>query len=86
VGKPGSVEADEKEKRLKQKAEYIFIDGLRFEKTSYGLVYCPEYQSGHRKHHCPDCIACAWCSDPRCAVCREPKQSQEKKKDLPCVR
>jgi hypothetical protein len=76
----------EKKEGLEQKAEYVCIDGLRFEKTPHGLVYCPEYQSGHRKHQCPDCIACAWCSDPRCAVCGEPKGAQQKKKRFPCVR
>ncbi|MDY6952555.1 MAG: hypothetical protein SWE60_13670, partial [Thermodesulfobacteriota bacterium] len=47
---------------------FVHLDGMRFEKTPFGLVFCPEYSPHHRKHHCADCMACAWCSDPRCAV------------------
>jgi arsenate reductase len=32
-----------------------------------------------KKHPCPDCRQCQWCSDTRCSVClREPKPCQRK--------
>lgn len=24
----------------------------------------------HKKHPCPDCIVCQWCSDARCEMCQ----------------
>ncbi len=35
-----------------------------------GRVFVPE--GGRlRKHPCPECYACQWCPDARCAACRE---------------
>ncbi len=34
-----------------------------------GKVFIPKPQ-GTRKHNCPDCMSCQWCSDLRCSVCR----------------
>ena len=27
-------------------------------------------QEDEKKHPCPDCINCQWCSDDRCRLCR----------------
>ena len=36
-----------------------------------GKVYVPEKIPGIcRKHPCPDCFSCQYCSDDRCNVCR----------------
>ncbi|MDP6523627.1 MAG: hypothetical protein QGI24_00175 [Kiritimatiellia bacterium] len=34
-----------------------------------GLVYVPDEESGPKKHNCPDCLSCGWCSDNRCDAC-----------------
>ncbi|MDX9714043.1 MAG: hypothetical protein RBT37_01295 [Dissulfurispiraceae bacterium] len=31
-----------------------------------------------KKHPCPDCEFCQWCSDERCSMCR-PKPKKDKK-------
>jgi hypothetical protein len=36
-----------------------------------GLVYVPDEDSGPKKHPCPDCHFCQWCSDNRCELCLE---------------
>jgi len=50
--------------------EFVYQNGLCFEKTPHGLIFRPEYRAQPRKHDCPDCMQCALCSDPRCALCR----------------
>jgi hypothetical protein len=32
-----------------------------------------EADEGSKKHPCPDCTFCQWCSDDRCRMCRAPK-------------
>jgi len=27
-------------------------------------------EEGTKKHPCPDCTFCQWCSDDRCRICR----------------
>jgi hypothetical protein len=29
-----------------------------------------EESPGQKKHDCPDCTYCQWCSDDRCRLCR----------------
>jgi hypothetical protein len=38
-----------------------------------GLVYVPDDDGGPKKHPCPDCHFCQWCSDNRCELCLEGK-------------
>jgi hypothetical protein len=41
-----------------------------------GKVYVPEQPAEEaRKHTCDDCYACQLCSDDRCSVCRNGKES-----------
>jgi hypothetical protein len=44
-----------------------------------GMVYVPECDGGKKKHPCPDCFSCQWCSNDRCRACKE-KQTAGKKK------
>ena len=37
-----------------------------------GRLYEPD-GGGAKKHNCPDCFDCQWCSDARCEVCRKKK-------------
>ena len=30
-------------------------------------------EEGSKKHPCPDCTFCQWCSDDRCRICRATK-------------
>ncbi|MGD0918069.1 MAG: hypothetical protein ABSB22_16585 [Thermodesulfobacteriota bacterium] len=46
----------------------IYKNGVRFESTPYGLFCCPE-ENKNRKHDCPDCKLCQWCSGSRCSLC-----------------
>lgn len=42
-----------------------------------GLLWQPETgRRRPRKHPCPDCFACQWCSDDRCRACRRPPVSR----------
>jgi hypothetical protein len=34
-----------------------------------GLLFVPDNEKQTRKHNCPDCVMCQWCSDARCALC-----------------
>jgi len=48
-----------------------------------GLVFVPEEEpAGKKKHPCPDCKVCQWCSDTRCASCRKsaPPHCRRKRK------
>lgn len=44
---------------------FVRIEGFR------GLVYVPEHKEGLKKHPCPDCYVCQFCSDERCELCRK---------------
>jgi hypothetical protein len=52
----------------KSKKKFIYEDGVRFEVTPYGLVCCLK-ENKAKKHHCPDCKFCQWCSGSRCSLC-----------------
>jgi hypothetical protein len=54
--------------------EFIDPEGNRFTVTARGLFYCPK-AGGAKKHPCPDCYFCQWCSDSRCGLCRRGPQS-----------
>lgn len=46
-------------------------DEPRFEPCAGGLpgkCFVPP-ASTHKKHPCPDCFFCQWCSDDRCHAC-----------------
>jgi len=36
-----------------------------------GLVFVQDGGDGPKKHPCPDCHFCQWCSDNRCGLCLE---------------
>ena len=36
-------------------------------------------ENGGKKHPCPDCKFCQWCSDDRCRICRMSKGCGRKK-------
>ncbi|MEI6809015.1 MAG: hypothetical protein WCN95_09855 [bacterium] len=39
-------------------------------KGGKGMLFIPgEQSSREKKHPCPDCFSCGWCSDDRCKVC-----------------
>jgi hypothetical protein len=63
--------------------EFIYKGGVRFEVTSYGLVCCLE-ESKNKKHQCPDCKFCQWCSNLRCSGCLDQGRydREANKKDL----
>lgn len=48
-----------------------------------GLVYEPEGAGGDscgkKKHPCPDCFCCQWCSDERCRECLKRKSCRKRK-------
>jgi hypothetical protein len=66
--------AKDKIKGSSQKKEFIDQDGNLFSVTPQGLFYCPK-ASGAKKHSCPDCYFCQWCSDSRCSLCRRVSDS-----------
>ncbi|MRR56319.1 MAG: hypothetical protein EG822_17770 [Deltaproteobacteria bacterium] len=35
-----------------------------------------------KKHPCPDCICCQWCSDSRCGMCLRQKGRSSRKLSL----
>ncbi len=35
-----------------------------------GKIFVPRTR-GRKKHPCADCFECQWCSDARCAACRQ---------------
>ena len=57
-----------------KKTEFIDRDGNRFAVTAKGMVYCPKATTA-KKHPCPDCYFCQWCSDSRCGLCRKVPES-----------
>ena len=44
-----------------------------------GMIYVPEGGCGKKKHPCPDCFSCQWCSNERCRSCRGGKSCRQKK-------
>ena len=42
---------------------YVRLKGIQ------GLVYVPDSPEEMKKHNCPDCFCCQWCSDSRCHAC-----------------
>jgi len=48
--------------------KFVYQKGTRFEVTPFGLFCCPE-ENKNKKHHCPDCNFCQWCSHSRCSLC-----------------
>ena len=44
-----------------------------------GQLFVPQRQKD-RKHNCPDCDFCQWCSDARCAQCLKRKKCLKKKR------
>jgi hypothetical protein len=48
--------------------KFIYEDGVRFEVTPYGLICCLK-ECKDKKHQCPDCKFCQWCSESRCSLC-----------------
>ncbi|MBI5549486.1 MAG: hypothetical protein HY901_36835 [Deltaproteobacteria bacterium] len=45
--------------------------GFKRMKGVTGLVYVPGKDDEAKKHPCPDCHFCQWCSDDRCGLCLE---------------
>ncbi len=41
-----------------------------------GMVFEPPHAGAPKKHPCPDCFSCQFCSDDRCRVCRRKKRCQ----------
>ncbi|MDR3580872.1 MAG: hypothetical protein P4L44_13005 [Oryzomonas sp.] len=39
-------------------------------------------QEDTKKHPCPDCICCQWCSDDRCRLCRAKDACRRRKLSL----
>ncbi len=39
-------------------------------------------QEDDKKHPCPDCIYCQWCSDDRCRLCRTSDACRRRKLSL----
>jgi hypothetical protein len=51
---------------------------------SRGMIYVPEADTGRKKHPCPDCFSCQWCSNERCRACNwKPLKVTEKTKTDP---
>ena len=44
--------------------------GFRKLPGNQGMIYIPDRRKIRRKHPCPDCFACHWCSNDRCLSCR----------------
>lgn len=54
------METDEKQEKL----HFVMIGGLKVYSPAASLLDCP------KKHPCPDCHFCQYCSDARCQTCR----------------
>lgn len=48
-----------------------------------GLVWQPD-DPGEKKHDCPDCFCCQWCSDERCRVCLSSRKKRRGGKRRGC--
>ncbi|OGP64066.1 MAG: hypothetical protein A2170_07055 [Deltaproteobacteria bacterium RBG_13_53_10] len=53
----------------KPRKKFLYQNGVRFEITPYGLFYSPQKKGQRKKHPCPDCTFCLWCSESRCSLC-----------------
>ncbi|NWF56831.1 MAG: hypothetical protein HXY45_18760 [Syntrophaceae bacterium] len=60
--------------------EFLEREGNRFAATARGLIYCPR-AGGAKKHPCPDCYFCQFCSDSRCGLCRRGPQPRKNGKE-----
>ena len=49
-------------------------------KRIQGLVYVPDEPDDMKKHNCPDCFCCQWCSDSRCDACLKKARCNKKRK------
>lgn len=56
------------ERMVNDEKKFIYKGGVRFEVTPYGLLCCLE-ETKNKKHECPDCRFCQWCSHLRCSGC-----------------
>ncbi|MEW5733996.1 MAG: hypothetical protein AB1921_04025 [Thermodesulfobacteriota bacterium] len=56
--------------------EKVTINGLQFVRTDLGLIYSPAPSLLPRKHDCPDCMECAFCSNARCDACRAQRKGR----------
>jgi hypothetical protein len=65
------------------KKEFIIVGESRFEVTPQGLFFCPGGGDRKKKHPCPDCHFCQWCSDSRCNLCRQGPEGCRKGKGSP---
>ena len=44
-----------------------------------GKIYVPDDTDGKdRKHPCPDCFYCQWCSETRCRPCRDKETCRDR--------
>ena len=43
-----------------------------------GKIFVPE-DNGFKKHPCPDCQCCQWCTDERCAICLKRRKCKRSK-------
>jgi hypothetical protein len=64
---------------------FVHVKGMK------GLLFVPDGEKQERKHNCPDCVMCQWCSDSRCAVCLKRKACERtgppcRKKGASCCR
>jgi hypothetical protein len=55
---------------------FIELPGIK------GKVFVPEDVSLEKKHNCPDCMNCQWCSDDRCEACLK-SHCNRSRKNLP---
>jgi len=55
---------------------FIELPGIK------GKVFVPEDVSVEKKHNCPDCMNCQWCSDERCEACLK-SHCNRSRKNLP---
>ncbi len=67
-------------RRAKSEKEFIYEGGVRFEVTPYGLI-CSLEESNYKKHPCPDCKFCQWCSHLRCSGCRDQGRDHREARD-----
>lgn len=58
----------------KDEKRFVYEGGVRFEVTPYGLICCLE-ETHDKKHECPDCKFCQWCSQVRCSGCYDHDRS-----------
>ncbi len=57
------------ERMVNDAKKFVYKGGVRFEVRPYGLICCLE-ETKNKKHPCPDCRFCQWCSHSRCNGCQ----------------